>query len=111
MNLYLEATREVTVNKTGKISTQTSIFNLWQTPTKVTYAALESKNTKEFYIDWCNTVSKNIIEPVYAADDLFGENKPIGENTYNTADEHIKDIEEWLDECESEGYEIEWSII
>lgn len=92
MNLLLEATREVTVNKTGKIAVETCAFSLWQTPTKVTDAALENTNPKAVYIAWCKEDSQDVTESFYA-------------------DSHIKELEEWIKECEDEGYEIEWSAI
>jgi len=107
MNLQVSGERTVTVNKTGKKSKQTTHFSLWQTPTEVTRAALKG-NPKQFYIDWVKERSEDETEEVFAEDDIWCEREPIGTRTSNPGLEHIAELEQWLKECEDEGYELEW---
>ncbi len=93
MNLQVSGERTVTVNKTGKKSKQTTHFSLWQTPTEVT---------------WVKERSEDETEEVFAEDDIWCEREPIGTRTFNTGLEHIAELEQWLKECEDEGYELEW---
>jgi hypothetical protein len=108
MNLHVNGTRQVTVTKTGKSSTQTTKFGLWQTPTDVTYAILEAPNVKQAYIDWVKSVSKPQKYPVYAEEDVLGDGDPIGYEEVDHGAEHIKELNEWLSMCEDEGYEVEF---
>lgn len=108
MNLYVEATREVTVTKTGKSSVQKISFGLWQTPTEVTYAILESPDVKQAYINWVKSNSSVDKYPIYADDDLFRDREPIGYEDVNAGEDHIRELEEWAKTCEDEGYEIEF---
>lgn len=90
INLYLSAKREVTVNKTGKISTQSVHFDLWQTPTEITKAAIRSNDPKAVYIEWVTS-------------EFIDEKDPVGIDK-----EHLKSLEEFLTMCEDEGYEVEF---
>lgn len=87
-NIHLQATREVTVNKTGKIESQTIFFDCWQTPTEVTKKILGSSNPSQTYFDWVKSISdsKNSIDYTY----------------------HIKDVKNWIVSVEKAGYDIEW---
>ena len=110
MNIYIDASREVTVNKTGKVSTQTITFSAWQTPTDVTYKILESADHKQAYIDYILLHSGDREMPVYADDDIFCCNGPIGTETYNSGKEHVAKLIEWITDAEEEGYEVEFSL-
>lgn len=108
MNLHLSGKREVTVNKTGAVSNQTIDFNLYQTPTTVTRAALASGDPKGAYVIYVKSVSKDVQEPVYAEDDIFCESDPIGFEIHNAGNDHLKELEEFLVMCDSEGYTVEF---
>lgn len=108
LNLHLDATRKVTVNKTRKQSKQTVSFGLYQTPIDVTNKAINSGNPRQVYIEWVKSISKDEVEPIFAEDDIWGST-PIGTQTVNRGLEHIADLAVWLKECDDEGYDIEWS--
>lgn len=108
MNLHLSGEREVTVNKTGKQSKQTVSFDLYQTPTAVTRAAMASGDPKGEYIKYVMGFSKDEQIARYAEDDIFDERDPIGFDTYNSAIEHLGQLADFLAMCEEEGYEVEF---
>lgn len=108
MNLHVAAVREVTVNKTGKKSTQRLNFGLWQTPTDITYEILESTNVKQAYIDWVKSNSSVEKYPIYAADDVLCDGDPVGYEDVNAGEDHVNELNEWIKSCEDEGYEIEF---
>ena len=86
-NIHLQATREITVNKTGKVETQTIFFrDCWQTPTEVTKKLLENSNPAQAYFDMVKNISEDTI--------------------YSTS--HIKDVKKWIKGVELEGYVTEW---
>lgn len=109
INLHLEATRYVTVNKTGKLDKQTIYFKLWQTPSTVSYQAMENASPKGVYVNWVNFISKDTRSPVFEDGDLFCERDPIGYEIVNEGKEHITLLEDWIKQTESEGYDLEWS--
>ncbi len=108
INLMILATRNITVDKTGAKDQQTDSFDLWCTPSDVTYNALSSKGTKEFYVNWVRKLDSKAVELVYAEDDTWESSVPIGTIERNYSLEHIKELEEWIAERESAGYDIKW---
>lgn len=114
MNLHLRAKREIAVNISGKtslqfIEPQTITFELYQTPTRVTYAIMASDNPIQAYKDF--VISKfwhEYEEPVYAEDDIWEEGKPIGTRTVCHADEHIREFDTFIAKCQNEGYTLEF---
>lgn len=105
MNLGVEATRDITVMKTGRQAKQTVNFSLWQTPTKVTYKILSGESSEQYklYREWIIEHSKDV--PWDVCDDM---GNVIGETTYNAGLEHLKELDEWISECEADGYNINW---
>lgn len=112
MNLYVDATREVTVNKTGKHSTQTSVFQVYQTPTKVTRQILAALDKALAYIEWVLAErSSDEVEEIFDTEtDLFSD-KVIGTRVYNAGKQHVAEFQQWLNECEDEGYTVEFSEV
>lgn len=106
MNLHVTGFRTVIVEKTGKKDIQYARFNLNQTPTNVTRAILASGNRVQGYKDWVIANRYEYEEPVYAEDDIWGEGEPIGVKLVCDADEHLKDFDEFIKECEEDGYEL-----
>ena len=106
MNIHISAERTVTVNKTGKQSTQQVSFDCYQTPTNVTYEILATPAPIEAYKAWALSISKDDEEEVFAADDYMCDT-PIGKKTVNYGKQHITELEAFVAECEAEGYEIE----
>ena len=108
MNLHVMGSREVTVNATGATSLQYIKFDLNQTPTKVTYAILSSDNHIQAYRDWVASDRYEYEEPVYAQDDIWEEREPIGTRTVCDADEHLREFDEFIAQCQKEGYTLEF---
>ncbi len=106
MNLHVYATAEAVIVTSKKKTKITKSFDLWQTPTNVTYTCLESEDVAAAYIDWVRSVSEDEEEPIYAPDDYLCENDPIGYETINVGERHIKCLLTWLKE--QDGFEIEW---
>lgn len=106
MNLHVYATANAIVVGTNKEIKITRSFDLWQTPTKVTYACLESEDVATAYIDWVRSVSEDEKIPIYAPDDYICENDPIGYKVVNYGQDHIKCLLTWIEE--QDGFKIEW---
>ena len=106
-NIHWEATREIQVIKTGRISKQTINFNELQTPTRVTWEIMESADPVQTYKDWVlRECSVDEEFPIFAEDDVFGEKDPVGVEIYNAGKEHIEKFDAWLKMCEEEGFEV-----
>ena len=110
MNIHIFAIREVTVNKTGAISTQTIQFDCWQTPTKVSCDIIEEENPVEAYKQWVRDKNYVHINKIYESDDIFQEREPIGEETIDVSEFHINELNEWIEDCEKDGYTIEVEV-
>lgn len=110
MNLYVEAKRPIkfTVKGEEKETTETVYFELWQTPTQVTFDILAKENKLEAYIDWINSISETRQWPIYAKEDIFCEREPIKYETINHGTIHIEELLEWVDDCNTGGFTIEW---
>ena len=116
MNVYITAAREVTAkNKAGKEIKDEQVikFDALQTPTTDTYAIVAAPNPTEAYIDWCleRAVGTDETYPVYAENDPFGENEPVGFETINFYREHVEEFRKWVDCMEEEGYTIKIEVI
>jgi len=103
MNLHLEASAMATIKlPNGKKKRQKVVekFDLWQTPTSITYKCLAG-NTYELYKEWvmsfkeeyCNKTSNGTWEKV----------------DYDVSEYHIEQLDEWL-KCH-EGWKIEWFLM
>jgi hypothetical protein len=110
MNIHISATREVTVNKTGETSSQSVMFDCWQTPTSDSYEIMKKENPLEGYKEW--VIARNDVGTflVYEEGDFFKEREPIGETTVNYSEIHVNELNEWIEMCEEGGYEIEVEV-
>ena len=116
MNVYITAIREVTAkNKAGKEIKDEQVikFDALQTPTADTYTIVAAPNPAEAYIEWClgREVVTNKVYPIYAENDPFGENKPVGFETINFYKEHVEEFRKWVDEVEDAGYNVRIEVI
>jgi hypothetical protein len=114
MNVFITAQREVTFKrKSGEPGTDTQVekFSTWQTRTATTYKILGSDDPITAYCEYILTLSEDEEEPVYAPDDVFCEQKPIGTRIYNPAKEHVKDFKEWINLVEENGYTVKLEMI
>lgn len=105
-NFHIEATRQVQVLKTGKIETQRQYLEVWQTPTKETDVIMSADNPLQAYFDWVLSISEDEIVLIYADDDIFQKNGPIGREVQNMGEDHVEEMKMIVKELESEGYEL-----
>jgi hypothetical protein len=108
-NIHISGIREVTVVKTGVITTQNDNFEVWQTPSAITKQIMAASDKVKAYKDWILSNSVDNEEPVYAEDDIFCEKEPIGTCVYNPSKEHIEDFDLWLQMMATGGYDIEFT--
>jgi hypothetical protein len=110
MNIHISATREVMVIKTRETSKQTIRFDCWQTPTEDSYEIIEKENPLEAYKEW--VIARNFVKtyPVYEESDFFQEGEPIGETIVNYSENHVNELNEWIEMCEKGAYEIEVEV-
>ena len=106
MNIHFYGVRDVQVIKTGKIEQQTQQIDVWQTPTKVTYALLAEQDPVKAYARWAADQTGDEQEEIYAEDDIFGEDEPIGYKTINPGRMHAADFLKTVRALRRDGYEI-----
>ena len=117
MNVYITASRKITFKKNGQRSdgiqtVQTVNFDAWQTPTNVTYEIVKSADPRKAYINWILAKRSQDEEVlIYAEDDIFEEQTPVGKKTYNPGKEHVEKFLEWIREVEEEGYTIKFEVM
>lgn len=109
INIRIGGIREVTVVKTGAITTQTDKFEVWQTPSAVTRQIMAAEDKVQAYKNWVLSISEDVEAPVYAKGDIFCEKEPIGIEVYNVGKEHIVQFDEWLQMMATGGYNIEFT--
>ena len=107
-NIHFEAVRRIKVIKTGKVEDQTIYFkNVIQTPTVVTNAIMASVDPFQAYRDYVLELCEDYEEPIYAEDDEFCLEDPIGVEIRNDGPEHVKRFDDWLKSVEEAGYSVE----
>ena len=120
MNIQFIATREIKYkDKSGSWKTTTQddrFYDVYQTPTSVTYLIHESSNKVQAYIDWVKAISENWNEKVHVYDydgemDENFEYPVIGTKIVNQGEEHIKLFLEWVEAREEEeGFTIRTEV-
>ena len=105
-NIHFEATRRIKVIKTGKVEDQTIFFDPVQTPTVVTNAIMASVDPFQAYRDYVLELCEDYEKPIYAEDDEFCLEDPIGVEIRNDGPEHVKRFDDWLKSVEEAGYEV-----
>ena len=108
MNLYVEAKLECIIAKTGETIFTTDEFDLYQTPTKITYKLLAENNTLEAYCDWVLSLFEDEEIDVYEPEDFLHKKSPIGKRVVNYGKDHVKELKEWYTDLEDKGYKIEF---
>lgn len=107
LNIHFSATREILVFKSGGLQTQTTIYDgTWQTPTTVSKSIISSEHPIQAYKDWVKSIGSDEVVPVYQESDFFNEGEPVGFEVINSAEEHIKEFEEWLEEMNKGCWEV-----
>ena len=105
-NIHVVGLRDVRVIKTGKIVEQRTWFQCLQTPAKVTEEIALASDPLEAYKAWVLDTSQDIVEPIYAEDDILGEDAPIGTRVLNQGKYHLEKFKRWVEVAEAEGYSV-----
>jgi hypothetical protein len=86
-------------------------FDLFQTPSEITRAALASGDPQQFYVDWARQFEEVDTRkvPQYAPTDVFCKGAVVWYETYNPVKVHLRELDEWL--ADHEGWRVEWSCI
>ena len=111
MNLLVEAERDVIVCFNNQHDVQRTSFEVWQTPTAVTYTILESSDPAGWYKAWVLENSQDEIWNIYADDDIFEEREPVDTTVYNPGREHVEQFDAWLKEMEENGWTVRYGLI
>ena len=107
-NIHFEATRRIKIIKTGQIEDQTMFFKYnFQTPTDVTKKIMRAADPFQAYRDYVLEICADYEKPIYAEDDEFCLEDPIGVEIRNDGPEHVKRFDDWLKSVEEAGYSIE----
>ena len=109
-NIHIVGKRTITFFKgdgTLGNEVQTQYLDVWQTPTKVTYAIMNTADRIQAYKDWVVSQSHDVQEKVYANDDLFCEGDPIGFLITNEGRVHIARLEDEIAKFVEDGFRIE----
>lgn len=107
-NIHWAATRWVIVERTGERVEQCDYFDpVYQTPTAVTQRIMASTDPAAEYKRWVlETFTRTELENVYADDDVFCENEPIGTRVVNLAEQHCAAFNSWINLMTTAGYDI-----
>lgn len=84
-------------------------FDLYQTPTDITYQCLKNKDPLKVYTEWVLKNSQPVVENIYEQTDFFYEKPPIGTKTVNYGEIHIKELNQWLKN--HKNWKIEWFML
>jgi len=89
INIGFVAEREIITPAGVKDIQRLYIDGVWQTPTEVTKRIYQSRNPIRVYVSWVLSVAEDVLEPVYADDDLFCEKAPVGVRKVNYGKQHV----------------------
>ena len=115
-NLYLKGTRTAIVKNRPDIEFEDTIqFNLWQTPSKVTWKVLEEMKTfseqVKAYKEWVKSVAEPYASSIYHPNDILCEGEPIGVKMIDESEEHFENFDRFVDDCNRGGYILEFYTI
>ena len=105
-NIHFYGIRDVQVIKTGRIEQQTHQINVWQTPSADTRTIINDPDPVKAYARWAADRTGEEQEPLYAKDDIFCEDEPIGYDTINPGRWHAADFLKIVRMLRRDGYEI-----
>ena len=108
MNIVFEAVRQVTVRKTGEVTEQIVRREVWQTPTKVTYHIHNSKDPVTAYAEWIFGSDAYLDQEIEVWDD---DDNLIRYETVNYGSDHIRELLQWAEQMENDGYDIRTDIV
>lgn len=110
-NLYICGKRTAVVKTHPHIEFEDCInFSTHQTPTKITETILSVDSIEDqidIYKKWVKSFLEPYKIPIYREDDIFCEYDPIDYQTYDPAQDHIKELNEFIEKCNTGFYKIE----
>ena len=89
MNLSLVGKRDIYIPSIDKHEVQYKTIHLYQTPTTITYQAMDSGDTMQSYLEYVASV---VNEP-------------------NELKEHIQELNHEIAELKEQGYKIEFEVV
>jgi len=117
MNIRIYAERDISYSRREGLTvftcldTQSVRFEVYQTPTSVSYEIASSENPAEAYAAWVlKERSRDEQVPVYGEDDVFGDEDPVGYRTYNEGREHVQEFRTWCADMELQGYTVKFEV-
>ena len=117
MNIRISAERDISYSRrVGDtvftcLDTQSVRFEVYQTPTSVSYEIVNSADPAEAYAAWVlKERSRDEEVPVYGEDDVFGDEDPVGYRTYNAGEDHVRDFRTWRADMELQGYTVKFEV-
>lgn len=86
-------------------------FDLYQTPSEITHAALASGNPHKYYTEWVKQFEEVDTRkiPQYAPTDAFCQREVVGYDVYNPVKEQLRELDEWL--ADHEGWTVQWGCV
>ena len=109
MNLHLYAEVKATIHTNPPTETVVQHrFDLWQTPSYITYKCIRADFPKDAYIEWLKEQEPEDTykQPIYAKDDFLWTGPVVGHEDAPTARVlHQQELEEWLEKHK------DWKII
>jgi len=107
MNIRLVARIDATLAN-GKVRQITEEYELYMTPTTVSYEIAKSEDKLGAYLGWLRRSMVPREELVYSLSDSFN---PTGYETVDDYPEAERELRGWLKEHEEEGWTIEWLVM
>lgn len=104
-NFHIRAERSIKVLKTENIEIQSQYLHVWQTSSKQTASIISSEDPLQAYVNYVMSISKDETNPIYAENDIFRENDPIGTEVVNYGKLHIKQLKDYMSILEKDGFE------
>lgn len=103
-------------DKKGKTHTICKRFNLWQTPTEVSYEIMKQEDKLAAYCNWViksdklDTIEKYLGTPEEILEKEYNWACPDYLAYYSAGHEHITKLRKAIDEYLEEGYELEFYV-
>lgn len=110
-NFHIAASRNIIVTKTGMSDTQYCNYQTWQTPTTITRAIMASSNPVAAYKTWVMGIAQDENVPIYNFDDPLGDFSPVVYEIVNNGEKECAQLDRWIAEVTSRGYELEFYTI
>ena len=108
MNFHITAVRNIVVVKTGASDTQYCNYQTWQTRTETTREILASSDPVAAYKTWVMGIAQDENVPVYNEDDPLGDFSPVEYKIVNNGEQECTQLDRWIAEVTSQGYELEF---